>query len=170
MGNMPPPLPPRRPTAIGPLNRQKQNTTGQVRPQDGQPPRSFVAANSALFPGPQDTPSLLESNTLHPRPRHHRGPLATPWPLLAVDRHSIHGLSRLQAAARRTRRVQRQVHVQPGHPARCLLRHSTDPRARDVPQFLLTRHPLAVQRYPPGARLLTVTTHLPPPNLAVSSF
>src|SRR5207253_2628706 len=54
--------------------------------------------------------------------------------------------SRLQAAHRHARRIQREVHGEPDGAARRLLRDAAIAGARDVPQFLHAAIALAVQR------------------------
>ena len=63
-------------------------------------------------------------------------------------------VSRLPAAPRRGRRVQRQVHVQPVRPARRLVRDAGRSRPRELPQFLPARRAVAVQRRSPRPRRL----------------
>src|SRR6185312_4925874 len=71
---------------------------------------------------------------------------------LAVDPERLPRLSRLPAARRADRGVQRQIHVRPdGAPGR-VVPHAGRSRAGDLPQLLPARRPLADERDPIGAR------------------
>src|SRR5262249_62209572 len=65
---------------------------------------------------------------------------------LAMAPQGLFALSGLPSAARRARRIQRQVHDQSDGAARELARHARGPRPRKLPQLLLSARALAVQR------------------------
>ena len=67
-------------------------------------------------------------------------------------RSCLFPLPRLSRGARRTRRIQRQVHVQPIRAARRLLRHFTQSHSADLSQFLSTGKTLAIYRDTAGTR------------------
>ena len=69
-----------------------------------------------------------------------------------MDAQFVRALSRLPGGARRGRRIQRGIHVQPIRTARRLLRYVRHAYSRDLPQFLPRRRALAVQRRAPRAR------------------
>src|SRR5690606_3871648 len=67
-------------------------------------------------------------------------------------------VSRLSPARRRTRRVQRQVHVQPVRAARRLLCDVGHAHPSHVPQLLPSRSHVAVLGIAPGPRHMSITT------------
>jgi ergothioneine biosynthesis protein EgtB len=71
---------------------------------------------------------------------------------LGVDPESLRPLPGLPPPGGRAGRVQREVHEQPARAARGIVRHGPLPRALHLPQLLLPRRALAVQRHPPGSR------------------
>ena len=71
---------------------------------------------------------------------------------VGVDAQPVLPVSRLPAAPRRARRVQRQVHVEPVRAARRELRDEPDPHPPDVPQLFPRRRDVAVHRHPAGER------------------
>jgi len=66
------------------------------------------------------------------------------WRRLGMDAQRLLALSRLSRGAGRSRRIQRQVHVQPIRFAWRFLRHVAQPHSPHVSQFLPTRETLAV--------------------------
>src|SRR5690606_38482819 len=79
---------------------------------------------------------------------------------VGVDGEPVCALPGLQACARGSRRVQRQVHVQPVPAARRELRHLSQPYSSDLPQLLPARRHLAVHRCAAGARRRVEGGHL----------
>src|SRR5438270_559301 len=71
---------------------------------------------------------------------------------VGVDAQRLSPLPWLPRRPRRARRIQREVHVQPDGFARRILRHFTQPRSADLPQFLSARKALAIHRPPARAR------------------
>src|SRR5262245_45937128 len=65
---------------------------------------------------------------------------------LGVDAQRLFALSLLPRCSRRTRRVQRQIYVQPVRPARWFLRHLAHAHSPNLSQFLSTGKTLAVHR------------------------
>src|SRR5580658_6059675 len=63
-----------------------------------------------------------------------------------MDTRRLHPISRLQSAARRDRRVQRQIHGQPDGVARLVAGDAGRSLAADLSQFLLSAGALAIQR------------------------
>ena len=87
---------------------------------------------------------LRRERPLSSRDRARRRPCADVRRGVAVDRQRLLALPRLSRAARRARRIQRQVHVQPAGAARRLVRHAPTTHARHLPQLLPCRRPLAI--------------------------
>ncbi len=136
-----------------------------------QTPNATVGSSADLN-NPSQQPEALLLRREHarirspPPPGRHRLRTHPPAALrrrLGVDPIPLHRLPRLQAAPRRSRRIQRQVHELADGPPRRLLRNSRNPHPSHLPQLLLSLHPLAVQRPPPGPRRrLIPSLHLPP--------
>ena len=69
-----------------------------------------------------------------------------------MDAESVHALSRICAAGRCARRIQRQIHVQSICAARRIVRYAGQSHQGNLSQFLSARGALAIQRYSPGER------------------
>src|SRR6185437_12346757 len=93
---------------------------------------------------------------VHQPPSHHGfigpRPPADLRRCVGVDAIPIHWLPRLSSSARRSRRVQRQIHVVADGPPRRFLRYARNAHPRHLPKLLPTIDPLAIQRPPPGTR------------------